>query len=291
MFSLALSGGGILGAAHLGVIQVLEEKKVKPLAVAGTSAGGLVASLVASGVGSAAMIGWGKRVSGAPWDYFDLNIRGLVEEIWPDSGKPAAGLINPGKFLASLLDLAPQIGSIEEWIMPCAVIAVDIATMSPVVFSPVRDLHPPEPGWQIINRADLLWALGSTMAMPGLFDGVRRKSHMYVDGGIANTLPADWAYQLGPGPVLSVNVAPTSVQNGQNMGIADILSRSEAFVTQYLANVENRGYPVMTISPPTQGTPFFGFQDFDHLVETGRESALKLWPQIEPFISGQEKNG
>ncbi len=287
MFSLALSGGGLLGAAHLGVIQVLEEKKAVPVAIAGTSAGGLVASLVASGVNSREMIQWGRKITLAPWDYFELNEHGLVDEIWPHFGPPAAGLINPQKFLASLLDLAPKVRSINDWLMPCAVTSVDLSTMSAVLFTPHRNLKMPNAGWQIIDHADLMWALGSTMAMPGLFEAVRRNSHIYVDGGIANTLPANWAYELNPGPVLSVNVAKTNVKNGNEMGIGDILSRSEAFVTQYLADVENSGYPVLTICPPTDGTPFFGFHDFDHLVAIGRQTALKYWPQIEAFIAGQ----
>ncbi|PSR25044.1 MAG: patatin [Sulfobacillus thermosulfidooxidans] len=285
MFTLALSGGGLLGAAHLGVLEVLAEKGVKPIAVAGTSAGGLVASLVAAQVPVSTMIAWAKDVTSHPWDFFDLNIKGLVEEIWPDDHEPATGLVNPEKFLKSLIRLAPGINTISDWKLPCTIISVDIATMVPVAFSPVPGLQSPEPGWQIIFQADLLWALNATMAMPGLFDAVRRGTHLYVDGGIANTLPSDWAYQLSPSPVLAVNVAPTTVVNGEHMGIADILSRSESFVTQYLSNVENRGYPVLTISPPTEGTPFFGFHDYDHLVEIGRQTALNAWPQIEAFIS------
>ncbi len=84
-----------------------------------------------------------------------------------------------------------------------------------------------------------------------------------------------------------MNVTPTDVKNGEKMGIGEILSRSEAFVTQYLAGIENRGYPVLTICPPTEGTPFFAFRDFERLVATGRQTALQSWPQIESFISGQ----
>lgn len=286
MFSLALSGGGLLGAAHLGVLQILEEKHVKPQAVAGTSAGGLVAALVAAGVKAEAMISLGQKVTKHPGDFFALNITGLLDEIWSEHHEPATGLVNPDKFLQSLASLMPHIHDIQDWTMPCALVAVDIATMIPVVFSPVPHLQPPEPGWQIIDRAGLPWALGSTMAMPGLFDGVRKGTHLYVDGGLANTLPSDWAYRLMAQPVLAVDVSPSVPVNGQQMGVAEILSRSESFITQYLSNVENRGYPVLQINPPTEGTPFFGFHDYERLIDIGRRTALAAWPQIESFISG-----
>jgi len=46
---LALGGGAARGFAHVGVIQVLEQNGIRPDLVVGTSAGGLVAALYASG--------------------------------------------------------------------------------------------------------------------------------------------------------------------------------------------------------------------------------------------------
>ena len=47
--ALALGGGGIKGIAHIGVIRVLKQEGFTIRAIAGTSAGGLVGALVASG--------------------------------------------------------------------------------------------------------------------------------------------------------------------------------------------------------------------------------------------------
>ena len=46
---LALSGGGIRGIAHAGVLKALEENDIKVDVIGGTSAGGLIASLYAIG--------------------------------------------------------------------------------------------------------------------------------------------------------------------------------------------------------------------------------------------------
>jgi len=46
---LALSGGAVLGFAHLGVIKVLQERGIKIDCVAGTSAGSLVGAFFACG--------------------------------------------------------------------------------------------------------------------------------------------------------------------------------------------------------------------------------------------------
>ena len=46
---LALSGGGVKGATHIGVLQALEENEVKISTISGTSIGSIVASLYAMG--------------------------------------------------------------------------------------------------------------------------------------------------------------------------------------------------------------------------------------------------
>ena len=46
---IALSGGGIRGIAHVGVLKAFEENNIKVDIIGGTSSGGLIASLYAMG--------------------------------------------------------------------------------------------------------------------------------------------------------------------------------------------------------------------------------------------------
>ena len=46
---IALSGGGIRGIAHAGVLKALEDNNIKPDIIGGTSAGSMIASLYAIG--------------------------------------------------------------------------------------------------------------------------------------------------------------------------------------------------------------------------------------------------
>ena len=46
---LALSGGGVKCAAHIGVLKALEEEKIKIDYIAGTSSGSIVSTLYAAG--------------------------------------------------------------------------------------------------------------------------------------------------------------------------------------------------------------------------------------------------
>ena len=48
-YGLVLSGGGVRGVAHIGVLKALEEINIKPSFISGTSAGSIVGALYASG--------------------------------------------------------------------------------------------------------------------------------------------------------------------------------------------------------------------------------------------------
>jgi NTE family protein len=56
VLGLALGGGAVRGAAHVGVLAVLEREGIRPDVVAGVSAGAIVGACIAAGVTSAAML-------------------------------------------------------------------------------------------------------------------------------------------------------------------------------------------------------------------------------------------
>ena len=140
-FALALSGGGLLGAAHLGALHFLDKKGARAAGVAGTSAGGLVASLYALHIPMARVIRVGRDITQHPRDYFHLNTRGLIHEIWP-STNPATGLLLPQDFLGALLNLAPDATSTQDWTIPTVLTAVDLVTLTAIAFTN----HPPTTG-------------------------------------------------------------------------------------------------------------------------------------------------
>ena len=62
---VALSGGGLRGLAHLGVLQVLEENGIPVNVIAGTSMGGIIAGLYAAGVSLERLIAFAERTMSA----------------------------------------------------------------------------------------------------------------------------------------------------------------------------------------------------------------------------------
>lgn len=176
---IALSGGGVRGLAHLGVLQVLEETQIPIHMLAGTSMGGLVAGLYAAGVPLADLIAFARKA-------------GIMDLASPD--RAWRGLFGHGKMariLASLLG-NPDI-AFEDLDIPTAVVAADVETGEQVV----------------LDRGPLIPALMATSAFPIVFAPVRHQGRWLVDGGMVNNLPVDIVRHMGADQVLGVCTPPS----------------------------------------------------------------------------------
>lgn len=177
--ALALGGGGTKGIAHLGVLRAMERQGLRVEAIAGTSIGGLVAAVYATGrpleqviarVANLAQGGLFRR--GKEIDNALLGLEGVAEV---------------------LLELVGE-KYFEELPIPLAVTAVDLNTGQEIVLSSGRVLD----------------AVLATIALPGIFPPRVIGEHTLIDGGVSNPVPVSVARRLRPGlPVVaSVLSAP-----------------------------------------------------------------------------------
>lgn len=290
--SLALSGGGLLGAAHLGALRFLEDHEVRATAVAGTSAGGLVASLYALEVDLERLIAFGQKVCNHPRDYFSLNIHGMVDEWLPFLGPPATGLIDPTRFVEALLALVPGATHITDWKIPAVVTSVDLVSLETVAFTNrPESVHPARGRWRLVPQSPLPVAMQATMAMPGLFRAPRDGGALLADGGVGDTLPVDWAFALDAHRVVGIDVATPAPVTADRMGLLDVLSRAESYATQTLSRLRDGPAPHVTVRPDTAGFPFFDLAAYEHLVEAGYKAMQNAWPLLQEALSEPASRG
>ena len=176
--SLALSGGGVKGFAHIGVIRVLEREGYQICAIAGTSAGGLVGALYAAGYSP---------------DEMETRLHAI------DQGNLFARMHGDGP---ALLGFSGVTAILQELLgertfadlrLPLAVTATDLATGMPVV----------------IQQGKLLDAVLATSAAPGVFPPRTYDGRILVDGGVMNAIPVAVARSLSPGaPVVAAVLSP-----------------------------------------------------------------------------------
>lgn len=256
--------------------------------LAGTSAGGLVGLCTAAGVGIDALTAFGARVSRRPLEYFDPQVVRLALQALPlDPRRPATGLLDPARFVAGLVRLAAGRTLLTDLERPCAATSVDLRALEAVAF--VGGLGgsaaPGADGWQVLTAETLGTALWATMAEPVLFTPLDQPPRLLVDGGVADTLPVDWALRLGAERVLAVDVA-TPGGPPAHFDICSVVQRSETYATRALSAL--RVPPtaaVLTLRPKTGDVGFPGLRDYPRLVRAGREAVRQEADAIRRFLA------
>ena len=173
---LTLSGGGAYGAAHVGVLQELRERGIRPGIVTGTSSGALVAAAYAAEV---------------PLEAIE---RAALAFRWSSIARmtltPRLGLLDSGALTDAIHRTLGEDPLIEDLPHTFAAVATDLKTRQAVV----------------IDEGPLNVALRATIAVPGLLPPVRRGGQVLMDGGMVDNVPVAATRQLGATTVIVVRL-------------------------------------------------------------------------------------
>src|SRR6202042_3205720 len=202
---LVFEGGGALGLAHIGVIRWMEAHHIPVDNVAGTSMGGLVGGLYASGLSTDEMkvfvdgIDWHSVLSGQV-PFQSLGFRRKEDKLlFPN--RLEFGLkggrfnlpngLNSGNAVGLLFDrtLLPyyDLQSFDDLPIPFRCVATEIISGQPHVF----------------KDGSLPQALRATMAIPGVFAPVHHEDLIFSDGAAVDNLPVDVARAMGAQVVIA----------------------------------------------------------------------------------------
>ncbi len=236
---LVLEGGGALGFAHIGVIEWMEEHHIPVDYVAGTSMGGLVGGLYASGQSPDEIetfvneIHWSNVLSGVvPYDA--LNFRRKEDKLaYPNRielglkhGVSLPDGLNSGSAVGMLLDRKAlayyDVKNFDDLPIPFRCVATDMTTGEAYVF----------------HDGSLAQAMRATMSIPGVFAPVEHAGHFFSDGGAVDNLPVDVAQKMGAQVIIAVYLDtgpfdPKSLNSlggvvGRNLGIVVQANEAES---------------------------------------------------------------
>ncbi|WP_129776802.1 patatin-like phospholipase family protein [Peristeroidobacter soli] len=206
---LVLSGGGARGAAHVGVLKVLDELRIPVDAIAGTSMGAVVGGLYASGMPVADIE---KLLSSVNWeDAFkdrppreELGFRRKQDDR-EFLVRYALGVTDKGFVLPRGLVQGQKLEQVlRSASLPVA--AVQHFDRLPIPFRAVAtDLETGEA--VIMDSGDLVTAMRASMSAPGVFAPVERDGKLLVDGGITENLPVAIARAMKVDVLIVVDVS------------------------------------------------------------------------------------
>ncbi|MBL8266143.1 patatin-like phospholipase family protein [Steroidobacter sp.] len=206
---LVLSGGGARGAAHVGVLKVLDEMRIPVDAIAGTSMGAVVGGMYASGMPVADIekllrsVNWEDAFRDRP-PREELGFRRKQDDR-EFLVRYALGVTDKGFVLPRGLVQGQKLEQVLRGAsLPVA--AIQSFDRLPIPFRAVAtDLESGEA--VIMDSGDLVTAMRASMSAPGVFAPVERDGKLLVDGGLTENLPVEIARAMQVDVLIVVDVS------------------------------------------------------------------------------------
>lgn len=230
---VVLSGGGAKGAAHVGVLKILEEHNIPVDYIAGTSIGAYVAGMYSLGYSASEVEA---IMMGVDWDsgYSDTIPRNILSyrdkqlrdryniplNIGYNEGQVRApsGLLR-GQTMSQLLrqstDLVQQFGNFDDLAIPYRAVATDLETSLPVV----------------ISHGSMVKAMQASATVPGALQPAQIDGKLLVDGGIANNMPVDVVKAMGADIIIAVDIGSPLVKKDKLDSTIAVLDQLSNFLT------------------------------------------------------------
>ncbi len=290
-WGIALGAGGILGFAHLGVLEVLEKRGLKPGFIAGTSAGALVGGLWALGVASSVIKSemqtmlLDKRVSDLSQGILTLrqhSTDGLV------STMAVSGLLD-GFLIETLIDRLTKSKKVSDVSIGLSIVSCDLITGNVVVFTnfPCRLRNESR---KYSTDAALSAAIRASISLPGIFVPKKFGNMELVDGGIKEMVPAYEIRRMGAKAVLAVDLGSHIDRCQKVKSIYSVLTRSFNLASRGSTLAHLDKYASMTLQPEVWDIGFPTPSKIKALINAGRVCAERHIDQWINLITQEENH-
>lgn len=235
--SLALSGGGARGFAHIGCIKAIQDFGLEICEVSGASSGAIIGAFIADGYSALET----KKI---------INKYDFLKLVKPSFHR---GLMNMNGMEESLLKFFPH-NAFDKLKLPLSVCATDLLKGESVYFS----------------KGEMIKPIMGSACVPLLFSPIQHNNMFLANGGILNNLPIT---PLQNYKIVGVHVNPIAIKETLDSSFS-IIERS-LFLSTYgnvLSQINKCNY---FIEPPLLGNyTMFDFKKFDELYAIGYDYTL-----------------
>lgn len=285
---LSLSGGGVKGSAHIGVIKALEEENIKIDSIAGTSSGSIVASLYAMGFSADEMYDifkkYCKKIKYVDWWNILKLIFGLIFK-----RKIIIDGLNSGKAIEKLInDIAQNknIQDISDIDFPLVIPSVNLYNGKVTCFSSYKNKKRDLSNTIFINHINIGKAVRASCSFPVVFSPCKFNDTSLIDGGIRENTPWRELKEIGTDKVISV-VFKEKYDKDCCWNIVDVASRSIGLLSNELAKYEWEGTEYL-LEIHTEKIGLLDMDKIDELYEIGYKTAKKQIYNIKQLIENKK---
>ncbi len=292
---LALSGGGARGLSQIGILKVLEKKKIPIDYIAGTSMGGVIGGLYAAGYSACELerivlkIDWNDLLSDTPprlslflsqreeseGSLFQFRLDGFKPYIPTalTSGQKLSNLFTNLTMQASFSSrwFAQSESDFDELKIPFRAVTTDLVTGERV----------------ILNSGDLAQALRATMAVPLAFTPVEMGERLLVDGGLVDPVPVEVVRQMGADVVIAINTVSPLLPAGKIKNPIDIANQATSIMSLQKKEEELEKADFV-INPELSEFSAMDFGNVDKLIRLGEDAADSLIEEIEKIMKNKK---
>lgn len=277
---IALSGGGIRGIAHAGVLKALEDNQIKVDAIGGTSSGALIAGLYVLGYTPdnihQLFKKYSKQIVGSGINQVIYQVRNIFN-------KESSGL-RKGEEIEDIFNTLAKakgiykISDINK--IPISIPAVDIRNGKEYIFTN----HMPEEKnvyGKYIMDISIGKALRASSSFPAVFCPCDFGEHKFLDGGALNNIPVIEVKKQGIDKVLAVNFKADDI--GETSNYMDIAMRAIDLMGNKISeeNLKQSDY-ILTIG--TDKTGLLDVKKLDSCYQYGYITAMKEINKIKEII-------
>ncbi|MDT8901437.1 patatin-like phospholipase family protein [Anaeroselena agilis] len=281
---VALSGGGVRGAAHIGVLRVLAENNIPVDMIAGTSAGAVIATLYACGYQARELESMAATLKAGELIDLKLTVGELFKQgvKWLFGNRARFWSVLPGgivkgdkieRYLAGLV----QRKTFKDTRIPLAVTAVDAISGDTVFFVSPRE------GWrEILNAryftaAPLSEAVRASISVPGIFSPKKYRGLLLVDGAVKNNLPTDILHHMGAEVIIAVDLGYSGQPNEDLRTVSEIVLQCIDIMNREVTLLKGVRYADIVIRPEVFD---IGFKQNGYMAQCIARGAKAAWELI-----------
>lgn len=280
---LALGGGGARGAAHFGILKVLEKERIPINIITGTSMGAIVGGMYAQNPDAAAVIRRYKEFLEST-DYDSLGLKNIVP---PENDEPhilqrfartiaksiyigslgyRSGVMKP-EILENALRILLDRGNIQDAKILFGAVATDLNSGNTI----------------LLTEGSLRRAVRRSSLIPGFLPPEKDGARLITDGGVSEPIPVDSARQMGADVVIAVSVDTTDMTDLEDPSMINIMRRCDEIRGNFISDVQIEKADV-AIWPDLSGKHWSEFMSSEGFIKAGEEETRKKLPEIRSAI-------
>lgn len=245
--SLALGGGSVLGALHIGVLKALQEHDMIIKSISGTSAGAIVAALYA----------FGKSAKEIEEIILDLEWSSVLGVTFSKYG------FLSNKKIGNFIEKHIGTKNIQDAKIALSIVAADITTGEKVT----------------LTQGDVAKAVMASTCVPGIFTPVEIQSRLLVDGGIVENIPLNSLQNIDVDYKIGVDLlCDNSIKRPSNM--IEVLYNSFYFLVKANKKAQTKEADII-IRPNLMGFNAIDMSQMKDLITLGYEETQNALLKID----------